>query len=160
MKAIFWDLDGVLINSMNTHAISWQKALKEHKLTVTKKQLMEMGGLSYKDTIIEIAKQNKKNLTKEEINIIFERKKEIMNKLKSKVKPYNIKSELKQLNNKNIKQYIVTGSIKKYAQEEIKKHFPNIFEDIISANDVKNSKPHPDPYLKALKETKLKKKIA
>ncbi|MDP8212654.1 MAG: HAD family phosphatase [Candidatus Zapsychrus exili] len=64
---------------------------------------------------------------------------------------------LKDLKKQGFKLALVTGS----AHSEIKKILPeriyNLFEVIVTGSDVKNGKPHPEPYLKAIKALKIKK---
>ncbi len=157
MKAIFWDLDGVLIDSMDAHSPSWKKSLGEFGLKTSILEMRTLGGLPLQKTISHIAKMNNKKVTAEEIEKIYKRKVEILKDKKFSIKPFDIYDDLKKLKQKNIKLFIVSGSTKKFVQKETDKFFHNIFDDIISSSDTKRGKPFPDPYLKALKITGYKK---
>ena len=54
--------------------------------------------------------------------------------------------------------YLVTGSGQKSLLEGLQLHFPGIFQQqrMVTAFDVTQGKPHPEPYLKALKKSGLK----
>ncbi len=45
---------------------------------------------------------------------------------------------------------VVSGSDREAVMEIIKRFFPDIFEAVVSGNDVTQGKPSPEPYLKAM----------
>ncbi len=151
MKAIFWDLDGVLIDSMSVHALTWQKSLAEFGLKSTVTEMRRLGGVPFPDTILRIAKQNNKKITADDIEKIYSRKLELLKQKKFAIKPFPIYEDLLAIKQRGVKQFVVTGSIRAFAKEKIDKFFPDIFDGFIFKEDVKQGKPHPDPYLAALK---------
>lgn len=157
MKAIFFDLDGVLIDSMGAHVYGWKKALNEFGYKAPASELRLMGGVSYRDTILHFAKANGKKVTASEMEIIYNRKKEIVREKDSLIKVFDILSDLKELKRSKIKLLVVTGSIRRFVEVEVRQHFPKIFDDIVCFDDVKRGKPYPDPYLEALKRIGFKK---
>ena len=64
----------------------------------------------------------------------------------------------KELQNKKVRQFIVTSSSRKQAISIINQLFKefNPFEFIISSEDVQSHKPSPLPYLKAMKLSGIK----
>jgi len=75
MKAIIFDMDGVLIESMKYHILSWKKAFNEFGINATEKELYLYEGMSFKKTIDIIVKENNLNLSDENKNKIYSEKK-------------------------------------------------------------------------------------
>ncbi len=151
IKAIFFDMDGVLIDSMQVHVKSWFKALDEYDLKPTEQELEELGGLPFYNTIKHFAKHVRKDISEETVKEIYKLKWHIFKDSEHLIKPFPIKENLHELKQSGIKLFVVTSSPRKAAQKSLNNYFPNIFEDVICVDDVENGKPHPDPYLRALK---------
>lgn len=90
--------------------------------------------------------------------ILYNKKREVFKKI-AKVQPYpGIENLLKELKQKRKKVALVTGT----SRSELPKVLPNsifkLFDIVITADDVNNGKPNPEPYLKALNLLNLDKK--
>lgn len=157
MKAIFWDFDGVLINSMEAHAISWQKSLGKFNINVSITDIKELGGMQYKEIINLFANKISMQINDDIIEKIYSTKLEFYKELSQTIKPFDILENLVKLKNQNVKMFIVTGSIRARAMDEINKYFKGIFETIVSDEDTVNGKPNPEPYLKAWEMSSLPK---
>ncbi len=158
MKALFFDLDGTLVNSMGAHVKSWKQSLLSQGLETTEKRLMELGGVSFEDTISIIAKENNKEISSEKKKSIHELKQELFQKYMGEIKPYDVYDDLKELKQKKIMLILVTSTKRKFAIHHCSSFFPNIFDTILSAEDFNYSKPNPEPYLKAWKISGFDKK--
>ena len=112
--------------------------------------------MSYKETIDIISKKNKVILSKEDKDNIYSTKKRILNEIFNFEIYEGILNFLKELKNLNLKLAIVTGANKEFAEKILNNYFSNIFDIIITGNDVKNGKPSPEPYLKATKKLNIK----
>ena len=151
IKAIFFDMDGVLLDSMSAHVNSWKLALEEVGFSISEFELKKRGGLSFREIVREIAEINGlKNISLNDVERIYERKKEIFRKFESSIKAFDILDNLEKLKQKGIICFVVTGSIRELAQKSLDHFFPNVFDQIISSDDVERGKPYSDPYLKAL----------
>lgn len=51
IKAVLFDMDGVLTNSMKYHVISWKFALNKFNIFPTNDELYFLEGMPYKETI-------------------------------------------------------------------------------------------------------------
>lgn len=157
-KAIFFDMDGVLFDSMKYHARSWVKALQTFNLPFTELDAYMNEGRTGFSTIDGVfIKENGRNATEEEKQMIYKTKSELFescgeteqipfaNKLLSKVK------------NQNLDIFVVTGSGQPSLINSLENNFPGIFnkDKMVTAFDVKHGKPHPEPYLMALKKSGL-----
>lgn len=82
LKAVLFDMDGVLFDSMKNHAAAWHEAMKRYNLQMSPEEAYLHEGRTGADTInIISARQRKKEATDEEIENIYETKSEIFNSL-------------------------------------------------------------------------------
>jgi beta-phosphoglucomutase-like phosphatase (HAD superfamily) len=65
---------------------------------------------------------------------------------------------LNKIKGQNLEIFVVTGSGQPTLIDSLEENFPGIFqkEKMVTAFDVKNGKPNPEPYQKALKKSGLK----
>lgn len=149
MKALFFDLDGTLVKSMGAHVKSWKQSLSSQGLETTEERLMQLGGVSFEDTISIIAKENNRKISSQKKQSIHELKQIVFQKYLDEIKPYNVYDDLKKLKDKKFLLILVTSTKRKFAQHHCNNFFPEIFDTILSAEDFIHSKPNPEPYLKA-----------
>jgi HAD superfamily hydrolase (TIGR01509 family) len=157
-KAVFFDMDGVLFDSMPFHATAWVRALNEVGMpfSVTEAYLNE--GRTGGSTIDGVYnKELNRNATDEEKKRIYALKSKYFEEIEQTVPmPYAFEL-LKKVKSKNQGIYLVTGSAQPKLLDGLHLAFPGIFrkENMITAFDVEQGKPHPEPYLKALKRSGL-----
>ena len=159
LKGVYWDLDGTIANTeLEAHLPAFNYAFNDFDLNwqwdITKYvDLLKIHG--GKNRILHYSKIINGNLTNEDIIKIHERKqKHYLNIVKNNVltpKP-GVYRLIKELHDKNVRQFIVTSSSKKQAYLVTKHLFKefNPFEFIIASDDVQSHKPNPLPYLKAM----------
>jgi len=156
VKAVIFDMDGVLVETMKYHMLSWEKALHTFNIFPTDEELYLIEGMSYKETIDVLSKKYSVELTQHEKEQIYSTKKKTLLEIcKFIIYPYVIEI-LQFLKQKNVKMALVSGSNKEFVSTVIEKNFNNFFNVIITGSDVKNGKPSPEPYLVSLKKLQLK----
>ncbi len=155
LKAVIFDMDGVLINSMPYHIRSWEDAFKEFNIKPTNTDLALHEGMSYKETIDILSKKYGVTLSATQKKKIHTEKERILHSIFKFVIYKDIKPLLIYLKKQNLKLAVVTGSNNQFAKNVIKKHFKEFFDEIITGDDVKHSKPSPEPYLDALKKLRF-----
>ena len=152
-KVILFDLDGVLVDTVDIQIISTLQALSEE----IDEEINEREDIVsiIKKTITTSEKLNIiKNQLKLNINIdrVYNRKKIIANELFNNFKIDDIKIEMfKYLKNNKIKIGVITNSNRTSAELLLKK--TGIFDMIdilISNSDTKNKKPHAEPYIRGM----------
>ncbi|MDD3053310.1 MAG: HAD family phosphatase [Endomicrobiaceae bacterium] len=155
-KAVLFDMDGVIVDSMPYHFISWFEALQQYGITVTPFDIYAKEG--EKSDICINYFFAKKNVTIDSQTI-----KEVLN-LRNKIfQKYfklrlfkDIEPILKELHKKGILLAIVTGSSRNKVVSILPKKISKIFDVIISADMLKQGKPFPEPYLMAAEKLKVK----
>ncbi len=155
MKAVIFDMDGTIVDSIKFHNEAWKQAFSKYDLHFDTKILYLQEGIPSHDFVLEISKKKNFNLSEEQINEICKLKKEIMADIYEFQIYDNIKSVFDFLKSKDVRLSVVTGADKSLAHEVIDKHLPGYFDVIVTAADTIQGKPHPDPYLKGLEKLGL-----
>ena len=152
-KAVFFDQDGVLFNSMPYHARSWEWAMHKHGLPFTENQTYQNEGRTGASVINEANRLiHGVDATPELIEAVYADKSQHFNELTGGKLPElipGIREVLAFLKSRGVQCWVVTGSGQKSLLDNLRKTFPDTFSGVISAFDVQHGKPHPEPYLKA-----------
>ena len=155
-KAIFFDMDGVLFDSMPKHAVAWVKAMHESGLPFTEHDAFMCEGQTGYVTINKVFKEiHGREATEEEKKGIYKLKSHYFDEYgKPEAMSYAL-DLLKKMKSQKLQLIVVTGSGQSSLLNGIEESFPEIFEHekMVTAFDVKYGKPHPEPYLMALKKS-------
>ncbi|VBB43761.1 HAD-superfamily hydrolase, subfamily IA, variant 3 [uncultured Paludibacter sp.] len=159
LKAVLFDMDGVLYDSMRHHSEAWVKAMIESGLPFTHYDAYINEGRTGTATINSVfVKLNGREAAEDEKQAIYALKSKYFEELGEPIQMPYAYDILKKLKAKGLKIMVVTGSAQPLLIESLTLHFPDMFtkDDVISAFDVSNGKPHPEPYLKALERAGIK----
>ena len=155
-KAIFFDMDGVLFDSMKHHASAWVNALQKVGLPFTEHEAYMNEGRTGSSTIDGVfIKTHGRSATEEEKQKIYGLKSELFEAC-GKTEQIAFALELLQkVKAQQLQIFVVTGSGQASLIDNLEHNFPDIFqkEKMVTAYDVKHGKPHPEPYLMALKKS-------
>ena len=158
-KAVLFDMDGVLFDSMPNHAYAWSHAMTQFGLAMTAEDAYMNEGRTGGGTIDLLAQHFwGRNATEEEMQRIYAAKTEMFNSL-PEPKPMAGALELLQLVKKAGKKIVlVTGSGQVTLLDHLQQHFPGCFrkELMVTSFDVKHGKPHPEPYLMGLEKAGIR----
>ncbi|MDO5664898.1 MAG: HAD hydrolase-like protein [Bacteroidia bacterium] len=155
LKAILFDMDGVLYDSMSAHAKSWQQTMEELGLKTNLAEFYLHEGRTGASTIDILFQRNlNRSATEEEIQRIYKRKSELFVKYNTGNIIPKAKEALDFVKSKRLLPVLVTGSGQPSLLERLDKNFPNIFtsKTMVTAFDVKIGKPHPEPFLMGLQK--------
>ena len=152
-KAILFDMDGVLMDSMKFHAKAWVESMEESgfEFSITEAYMNE-GSTGHATINRVFIREKGREATEEEKNRIYKLKSECFDACgKAERMPYALEL-LQKIKAEGIEILVVTGSGQPSLLDGLNNHFPAIFqkEKMITAFDVKHGKPHPEPYLMAL----------
>lgn len=158
-KAIFFDMDGVLFDSMKYHASAWVKAMQQTGLPFTEYEAYMNEGRTGASTINGVFMNiHGRKATEEEKQSIYHLKSNFFESHgKTERMPFAIEL-LKKIKAQNLEIFVVTGSGQPSLIDSLEENFPKIFQKqkMVTAFDVKHGKPNPEPYLMALKKSGLK----
>ena len=159
IKAAFFDMDGVLFNSMPYHAEAWKRTMNAHGIPFELHDAYVCEGRTGASVINEVFLKHKGRVaTEEEIQSMYKEKSDCFNSISKIERIPDILPLLQQLKTDGVDIYIVTGSGQESLLERLEKWFPGIFckEKMVTAFDVKKGKPDPEPYLIALSKSGVK----
>ncbi len=151
MKAIIFDMDGVLVDSMPSHAEAWQQAFATAGISVDKREIYELEGSNHMQTVDIIFRRSGRVPTKKDAEDLSSRKVEIFNRMQ-RVKPFDGMKELIAELAPVYRLAVVSGSNRKTVHDLMNNFFPGAFSVIITGDDVQKSKPDPEPYLMAVEK--------
>ena len=154
-KAILFDMDGVLFDSMPNHAYAWSHAMTQFGLEMTAEEAYLNEGRTGSGTINILAQRFwGRDATEEEKQRIYRAKSEVFNRLpEAKPMPGALEA-LTAVREKGLSIVLVTGSAQASLLERLETHVPGFFREelMVTGFDVKHGKPHPEPYLMGLEK--------
>ena len=168
-KGIIFDMDGVLVDAMPFHCKAIQTAAKQEvNIDVKQRDVYLLEGMPGEDMVKELLRHKIYTGTIEEISNddgnsdkidsiahrIHERKKKIFEQINASA-PINGAKEL--ISNIRCKKALVSGAAKQEVDSIIRKYFgKDIFDVIVTGEDLEEGKPSPDPFRTALTKMGLK----
>lgn len=158
LKAVLFDMDGVLFNSMPNHARSWHKVMERMGFGLSEQEAYMHEGRTGADTINIISRRERgHDATDEEIKAIYAAKSEEFNQCPPAERMPGAWEVLQKIKSDGLIRMVVTGSGQVSLLERLNKNFPDIFQKelMVTAFDIKFGKPNPDPYLMALAKAGL-----
>ena len=156
LKAVFFDMDGVLYDSMKFHANAWTNAMLDLGIPFTLTEAYMNEGRTGHSTIDGVfGREFSRMATEEEKQDIYKLKTKYFESYgQTEVMPFAAEV-LEQVQQQGLQISVVTGSAQASLIDNLENHFPGKFdrEHMVTAFDVKQGKPFPEPYLKALKKS-------
>lgn len=156
LKAVIFDMDGVLVDSMPYHADAWITVFAGVGINIKREDIYEIEGSNHTGIIDLIFKKAGRIPEPSDFNKLAEEKKKIFSKI-NKVTVFNGIYECIDLLKKSCLLGVVSGSDKAVVKELIERFFPDAFSVLVTGNDVIKGKPSPEPYLKAVEMLKVEK---
>lgn len=153
IRGLFFDLDGTLADTLDANVEAYKKAIQEIGKNVTTEQLTEVFGMRY-DVFL---KQFFPEISDAEIEKVRELKGKYYPDFLHLSKPHNqLIDFIKTLRDDHVT-VLVTMAQRKNAVAVLESmNIENLFDFIITGEEVQNPKPHPESYLKALEVSGVK----
>ena len=155
LKAIIFDVDGILVDSMYFQADAWVKAFNEVEINISRRDIYELEGSNDSRLIKVIFEKAGREPEPWQFEQLPEMKREVLEF--DQIKPYKgIPDCLKELK-PHFKLAMVSGSNRNTVEKIVNNFFSGCFDVIITGSDQERGKPDPDPFLKALEKLDLTK---
>ena len=155
LRAVLFDMDGVLFDSMPYHAAAWSQVMTEAGYTFSKEDVYMNEGRTGADTINTASlAQFGKLATQEQIDALCIAKCKLFDTYPPTHRMPGALELVKKVKECGLTPMIVTGSGTPTLLDRIQSNFPGMFDanHIVSSFNVKRGKPYPDPYLLALEK--------
>jgi len=157
-KAVIFDMDGVIVDSMPYHYIAWYEALRPYGIRVTAYDAYTREGEMWQKTLADLFGREGLRLDKNIMKDIFDSRQKVFKKY---FKRHIFKGAFEFISCLKGKGYalgLVTGT----PLSEVKKILPkkelSTFGAAVTGAMVKKGKTHPEPYLTAAKLLKVRAK--
>jgi beta-phosphoglucomutase len=152
LKAVIFDLDGVIVSTDEHHYQSWKRLTAEEGIYFDRKINERLRGISRMESLEIVLERSRKSYTAEAKQLLATRKNSYYQELIQKLTPQNILpgvltflEELKKLGVK-----IAIGSSSKNTPLILKQiGLDSYFDAVVDGNDIKRSKPDPEVFLLA-----------
>lgn len=146
IKALIFDLDGTIVDTMPTHFEAWQKAGEKLNFEFTHDEFYELAGLP----ATEIARvlNNRKGYSLIPQEVENTKANFFINSIKD-IKLIDFTMNIIKKYHNKIPMIIGTGNLKEVALKTLKTlNIDKYFQGIVSCDDVENYKPHPETFKK------------
>jgi beta-phosphoglucomutase len=153
IRAVFFDLDGTIIDSMPAHVKAWKKVLGDAGLRLDDLYIELHEGEKAEDTIFRLAAEHGLKMSKEELLDLIERKRKLYRTMAPRGLIPESRKLIDELIRRGVECDVVTGSIRANMNGVVTSEEISLFRHIIAAEDYARGKPAPDPYLIALKRS-------
>lgn len=155
LKAVLFDMDGILYDSMRFHAKAWYETATSRGLISTPEDFYMFEGRTGASTIDELYQRTfGKNATDEEKEEIYNQKANLFVSYNDGEPMPGAAKVLEKVKKYGLDRVVVTGSGQKSLIDKLNTDYPHYFErqKMITAYDVKYGKPHPEPYYMGLEK--------
>ncbi len=155
VRAVLFDLDGVLIDSMPYHERAWRQVLSEIGIEPPPLYIRLHEGEKAETTVHKLLKEWGRSATDAEVARLIARKRDLYRGMAPRGLIPAARQTVEKLRAARIHCSVVTGSVRANMNGVLTDEEMALFDPIISAEMYLCGKPHPEPYLKALEVLRL-----
>ena len=141
-------MDGVLVDSMPDHADAWKEVLEEQGIHIERQDIYNIEGSNHVG-VITLMFQKAGRIPPTDFTDLARKKREVFERINN-VKAFDGLRETLSALKDRYRLAVVSGSDREIVTELLDRFYPDIFDAVVSGNDVTNGKPSPEPYQKAL----------
>lgn len=151
IKAILFDMDGVIVDTLHFHYLAWDKMFRERGGLVDKHTVLLHEGRNSREILPILMKETNVIIPENEWDEFIDRKREYYRSI-VEIKYFpNVFNVIEELRKRGLKTALVTASARKNMEKAIPEDKRKLFDVILTAENFKKAKPNPDPYLEAQK---------
>lgn len=154
--AVIFDMDGVITDSMPYHYRAWKKIFKDAGLCVSEREIYLREGQPGNVTIREIYKERRISYDPNFARKMLFAKEIFFKKIFRRRFVSGSRSYIRHLRSCGLSLALVTGTARHEVEEVMPLSLRNFFDVIVTGDEVEHGKPHPEPFLRALKKLKIK----
>lgn len=154
-KAVLFDMDGVLYDSMPNHAVAWQESMAEFGITMTHEDAYATEGQRGVDTIRQMVKQQQgRDISEVEAQVMYNEKSRLFHLMPEAPMMPGAFDLMHQITDQGMTVGVVTGSGQRPLIERLIRDYGKFLsvDHLVTAYDVSEGKPSPTPYLTGLRK--------
>ena len=159
-KAILFDLDGVITDTMKFHYEAFKLVFKKIGIDVKPLDVYRNEGMPALEIGKALREEYSVNISDDELERTVREKQELFRRLsRGNVRAYEgVRETLAMLREDGVKLALVTGSNRTSVAKVIEEvGLDKAFDAIVTSDDVERGKPYPDPYLKGMEKLGVEK---
>jgi len=146
-RAIIFDCDGTLADSMPLHWQAWQAITLRHQLHFPEDRFYSLGGVPSRDILKVLGKEQ--NIPIDPLAVAKEKEHEYL-KLLDQVNPIHEVVEIARSHHGSVPMAVASGGIKTIIERVlIHLGIRDMFQAVVTSEDVAHQKPAPDIFLEA-----------
>ena len=155
-KAVLFDMDGVVLDSMEQHSEAWLRVMGAAGLRVKREFVLAHEGCLHTEVLEKLLQEQGVVLQPGQgaaqfmLRLLDEQRRLYLKEFAHLVSPYpGASGLLKALGRRGVPTALVTSSGRAQVQNCLPGDLLESFAEIVSSDDVIRHKPHPEPYLRA-----------
>jgi len=160
VKAVIFDMDGVITDTMPYHYRAWKMVFAHYGVKVSHLDIYSREGQKGIDSVREICAEQGIVFDAVKAQGLLIAKEELFKRIFKRRFIAGSRFFLQKLFAAGFRLALVTGTSRHEAVRLLPKDIFDLFSVTVCGSDVHNGKPHPEPYLTALKKLKIRKKQA
>lgn len=152
VKAVLFDMDGVITDTMPYHFRAWKKVMRQTGIDVTECEVYLREGQPGRRTIKELFAERGRTFDPALAKRIIRDKEKLFKKIVRRRFVRGARRFVSHLGEKGIISALVTGTARHEATKILPASMRRSFRVVVTGDEVRHGKPHPEPYLLALKK--------
>ncbi len=149
IRAVIFDMDGVIVDSEPAHIEAEKRILREHGVEVSTEELREYTGTTAEFEFGDLIRKYQLRTTVDKL--FGEKERALFELLEKETLPMKgVVGLIRSLKKHGFRLGIASSGHKKLVYYYLKKlEIENLFDSVVCAEDIVHSKPHPEIFLKA-----------
>jgi len=149
-KAVLFDMDGVVVDSMPYHYRAWRKVFRSLGIRLDKMDIYKREGEQGIRSIAAILAEHGMQLSPEQMDDLLQRKEAIFKGMAAHRLFPGVESLVCDLKGEGRLIGLVTGTSRGEIDYVLPGNLIHFFDMVVTGDSVERGKPAPDPYLKAI----------
>ena len=157
VKAVIFDMDGVITDTMPYHYKAWKTIFGRYGISVSHLDIYSREGQKGIESVREIFEEHNHPFYGIQAVSLLRAKEELFKKIFKRRFIRGARLFVRRLVREGFKVALVTGTSRHEAIRLLPENLFDLFSVTVCGCDVQNGKPHPEPYLTALRKLNLRK---
>jgi beta-phosphoglucomutase len=148
-------MDGVITHTMPYHFLAWKKVFQDSGVSVDRFEIYSREGQKGLNSVLEIFSKHGLPISQPGARVLLSRKERLFKKIARKRFVPGARTFIKKCHRSGCQLALVTGTSRHEVYKILPSRLIRCFDTVVSGDDVKHGKPHPEPFRKALKALKV-----